>query len=447
MNKNLYVHGAWLTTATGAFIAGSLFFPAEKELSFVDGRAATGQSGVPFEGAASASSENGTSTQSNGGRKNSMASSVKALTDRDIEALGETFRKASSPIDRRLAFSNLLEGLTADNALLVREQIAHMDHRSAEFREFHYAWGTVAGVEAAMFGASTPEDDMSPALAGWASASPAEAMAWFNTLDMESDPGFEYLLKERKLSSDNLRQHLMNGLVQGLADANPDTASRFVSGLMEKGQKGAARMMHVVAQAVMRTDGAASAAAWSADLPEGAPRTVAMHRTANGLANEDPVAAAEWAAQLDNTQQNAGVLGEVGVTWSRKDPLAALEWLGSIAEGHGQNVGMHRTLDEWAKRDPTAASEYLATMPESPAKDSAITGFTGRLAWEDPHSAIAWAETISSEEARLSAISQAGTAWARKDPTAAAEWVQSTTLPDNMKETILNPPPKNERRR
>jgi hypothetical protein len=47
----------------------------------------------------------------------------------------------------------------------------------------------------------------------------------------------------------------------------------------------------------------------------------------------------------------------------------------------------------------------------------------------------------------LSAISQAGTAWARKDPTAAAEWVQSTTLPDNMKETILNPPPKNERRR
>ena len=61
------------------------------------------------------------------------------ITERDIKALGKTFRKVASPIERRLAFSKLLEGLTSENALLVRQQIAHLNHKSPEFQEFHYA--------------------------------------------------------------------------------------------------------------------------------------------------------------------------------------------------------------------------------------------------------------------------------------------------------------------
>jgi hypothetical protein len=107
----------------------------------------------------------------------------------------------------------------------MREQIVHLDPQSAEFREFHSAWGAVAGAEAAMFGANTPEDDMSPALAGWAGANPGEAMAWFENLNMANDSAFDYLLKERKIGADGLRRHLMNGLVQGLTDSDPNTAA------------------------------------------------------------------------------------------------------------------------------------------------------------------------------------------------------------------------------
>jgi hypothetical protein len=71
-----------------------------------------------------------------------------ALTKQDIRALGEKLRQSPDPIEQRLAFSKLLEGLTQENALLVREQIVHLDHRSAEFREFHFAWGAIAGAEA-----------------------------------------------------------------------------------------------------------------------------------------------------------------------------------------------------------------------------------------------------------------------------------------------------------
>ena len=119
------------------------------------------------------------------------------MSEAEVESLGEQFRNSTNPIERRLASSRLLEGLSAENALAVREQIAHLHHHSPEFREFHYAWGAVAGMEATMFGADTEEDDMSPALAGWASADPGAALAWFKGLDMENDRDFDPLLKDR----------------------------------------------------------------------------------------------------------------------------------------------------------------------------------------------------------------------------------------------------------
>lgn len=442
MNKTFFVHGVWLIMAILSFVAGAVFFPGE-EASLANGTSSGDGSGIVLVTDASSSMGHGAGSPVS---RQGLSDSTTQFSAEDIRALGETFRTATSPIARRLAFSSLLEGLTADNALLIREQIEHLDHRSAEFREFHYAWGAVAGVEAAMFGASTPEDDMSPAIAGWAGTHPGEAIAWFNNLDMENDPEFEYLLKERKVGADGLRSHLMRGLVQGLADGDPMAASDFVHSMAGKGEKGAEHLMHTVAQAVMRSDGAAKAATWSETLPDGAPKMVAMHRTANGLANEDPEAAAEWVGKFSDQSESAGVIGEVGVTWSRKDPQAALEWLSEIPEGRGQQVGMHRTLNEWAERDPTAASEYLAAMPASAAKDAAIGGFSGRLAWEDPHAAIAWAETISSDQGRTAAIIRAGQNWSRKDASAAAEWAVSAGLPENVKRAILNPSDDNRRR-
>ena len=56
---------------------------------------------------------------------------------------------------------------------------------SAEFREFHFAWGKIAGTVAVLFGADTEMADMSPALAGWASADPAAALL---ALQSEREP-------------------------------------------------------------------------------------------------------------------------------------------------------------------------------------------------------------------------------------------------------------------
>ena len=70
-------------------------------------------------------------------------------------------------------------------------KLKSFDPNSAEFKEFHYAWGAVGGTDAIMFGVDTVEPDMQPALSGWASSDPQKAIEWFEALDMENDSSFD----------------------------------------------------------------------------------------------------------------------------------------------------------------------------------------------------------------------------------------------------------------
>ncbi|MFP6856602.1 MAG: hypothetical protein VCA73_04980 [Roseibacillus sp.] len=438
------IHGAWLVVAITSFVLGAKVFPAggskearahskEQANALHETRTSGGSRGSLTGG--KGGSEVGAAGESAGGGRVVRV----VLSDEDIVSFGEQFRESSSPIDRRLAFSRLLEGLTPENAELVREQIAHLHDRSAEFREFHYAWGAIAGEDAIMFGADTEKDDMSSALAGWASANPGAALAWFDGLDMENDARFNPLLIDRKIPTDALRHGLMRGLVQGLADSDPNAASQFVHGLAATGQKGAEGLMHIVLGAVLRTDSPAEAAGWAENLPDGSLRNQAMGRVAGHFANADPEGAAAWAANFSGQPESSAIIGGVGARWASKDPQAAVTWLNELPAGQGQNSGMRGALREWAGRDPTAAGEYLQAMPASPVRDAAIGGYSRRIAWENPRAAMDWAEAISSPDERLETMIGVGRAWRHKDANGAAEWVRSSGLPENLQQSILNP--------
>jgi hypothetical protein len=445
MKKHLFVHGAWFLAAISSFVLGSRLFPAEEESGRnasksemrSDGRAGNrhGQSGEALRAGASSGSTPGSLRA---GRD--AAGMPIVLSDDDIARLGEEFQSASNPIARRLAFSRLLEGLTAENALKIREHVADKHHHSAEFREFHYAWGAVAGTDAVVFGADTKEDDMSPALAGWASADPAAAKAWFASFDPENDSRYDSLVKDRKISGEDLRNHMMGGLVHGLADRDPRAAAEFLQASVDStGNKRAVGLMHVVAEAVMRTNSPAEAAQWAEALPAGDLRGKAMERVADRYVDVDPTAAASWAENFNDQPEGSGVIAEVGGNWAWRDPEAALSWLQTLPEGAGQSAGMARALGAWARRDPTAAGQHLQGMPASPARDAAISGYSQRVAWEDPQAAMSWAQSISVQDQRHEAMIGVGRAWTRRDAGGAAEWVRSSGLPEEVQAAILNP--------
>ncbi len=449
MDKPAKLHLVWGAIAIAAFLAGYFVLPSNPEEgpAFIPrhgegpGKAAqaAGNHSVKSEMALRGELPGKETGRIGKDEVARMLAGKVILTESEIAELGERFKTSSDPVARRLAFSRLLRGLTAENALLVREQIADQDHRSAEFQEFHYAWGAVAGAEAVLFGIDTEEDDMKPALAGWAGSSPAEAMAWIEGLDMENDSRFDPLLKERKLEVNGLRHHFLSGIVEGLADTDTQQAADFVERMVASGQAHSGHMHIVTGEVLRAADSALDASSWAEALPEGQMRNEALGRVADHFAGRDPAKTAEWAQGFLGQPGTERIFWEVGANWAGRDPEAALEWVGDLPEGQSQQVGMRGSLNSWARRDPTAAGEYLQEMTPSPLRDAAIEGYSAIVAWEDPTSAMSWAEAIAAPERRQEAMVQVGRSWQRKGGQGLNEWLDTSGLPREARERIMAP--------
>lgn len=406
MKKLSTIHGAWGAVAITAFVLGYWLSPGGHD-SAGDGGGPGGQAGTPGSKRAGFSEGNqvgenhtddGRSSRS--GRRGDSEGTRRGrpvLSEEEIGVLGEKFRTSASPLDRRMAFSRLLEGLTVENALIMREQIAELSDDSAEFREFHYAWGAIAGAEAILHGAETRKTDMAVTLAGWAGADPAAAIKWWDGLADQPD--------KKGWTSQG---HLMAGLVEGLADADSQAATGFVLSLEAAGHKEAHRMLGIVTTEVLRTGGPVEASLWTMGLPASSMKT--------------------------------STVGRVSYEYAKRDPEAAVTWLESLPAGQDQSRGFGSAVSAWAGRDPQRAGEYINGMPKSPARDSAISSYARRVAYEDPTMAIAWADAVGDPAMREDTLIRTGQVYFRRDAQAARDWLASSGLSPQAQKQVLNPP-------
>ncbi len=430
MNRSSLVHGLWALAAIGAFVIGSQLggsgssasaeTEGDRNLRYLVGGDDGRLSALP--GASEKDGADGSLfSDAELGAGGVM---IIELDEARIAELGAAVLKDPNPLKRREAFNELLKGLTAENALMIREQIKGMRQDSSEWRDFHYAWGSIDGDTAVVHGMESEERDMEVTMAGWAGADAAGAIAWFNGLS-EKEGANNGTLKA--------------GLVHGLADTDTMAAARFVFDLNAKGDRQAEGLLEIVTGEVLRTVGADEASRWSESLPEGPLRAAAMDRVANRLVAENPEAAAVWVERFASDPGSARVIEEVGDEWAERDPVAAVSWLETLDSGEGKRWAMSSAFGEWVKRDPRAASQHLLTMNASPERDSAISGFAGRLAWEDPKSAITWAGEISDPKARERTLVRAGQAMLRRDAAGTREWLQTSGLSPAAQKQVLTP--------
>ncbi len=407
MKKSLLGHGLWAVVAVGAFVLGSQGISERGEgpdgnvegPGSKSGRAGAGMEEDGVEGGARRGSRI---------RERREGGEMIVLTDAQIEALGRQFRESNNPIERRLAFGHLLEGLTAENALLMREQIAHLDDDSAEFREFHYAWGAIAGGPAVVHGANTPKQDMAASLAGWASADPQAALAWFESVDIANDPKLSALGGDGDRNVDGVRANLLIGMVFGLSDHDPYAAAAYVSGLAAEGNGKATWMMGMIADKVLKADGPEGASTWAANLPAGPAR--------------------------------AGALTKVAEIYAREDPVSAVAWLESIPATEDTSQSYRRTFSTWAGEDPVEAGEYLGQMVPSADRDAAISGYAPRVAREDFAAAIDWANAVADPGMQQRAVIQSAQIYYhRVDKEAATEWLANSGLSAEAQQEVMHP--------
>nr|MCU0780261.1 hypothetical protein [Akkermansiaceae bacterium] len=416
--KNLLIHGGWAVAALAAYGLGSLRpdpqagAGAGEESVRNSSRSNAGNFTEPAAASGQPNRRERAPGRPSGGAITSLFGPL-AASGGGLNALAEQAIRDPNPITRRLAFSRLLESMTAENAAEIREQLVALGANGDQWNDFHYSWGALAGKEAFAHAAASQEEDLAATLTGWAAARPAEAIALLDNL-----PG----------DLRGQRDRLAESVVAGLADTNRSLATDLVLRLAGEGNNRAGGLMEIVANETIRAEGPQAAAAWSESLPDGPLKGAAMNRVADSFVRRDPQAAALWVQPLAGQDYAAGAVARIGGEWAERDPVAAVGWLQTLPAGGGQSAGLRNAFGDWEDRDPVAASQYLMSMPRSPQRDSSISGFSSGYAWQDPAMAVAWANDIADPGLRQQTLTSVGRAYFRRDPDSARAWLESSNL-------------------
>ena len=407
MGKSSIVHCSWATAAVAAYIFGSNLNdgispattsadPAALHVGAIHQQ----KEGSKFNGGKESKRKNLQVSQWGGSPEvSALLGSTDPLTESDIEQLGKLLKNNTDPISRRLAFARLLAGLTVENAKLIREQIAHYSDRSPEFREFHYAWGAIAGEDAVWNGIDTPQRDMAATLAGWAGAEPNAALAFFSNLP-----------EDKRYN----RGELTGGMVHGLANNNANIAAEFIFDIAgdAKNPRQFIGLVDIVGRKVLQSMGPEQAARWSEGLSD----------------------------HQDGRMQ-AIIMDRVAHQWAGRNPTEAVAWFESLDPSRGKSQGISAAYGQWGARDPEAASQYLYDLPNSSEKNFAINGFISGLAHSDPETAVIWAAEIENDPGmRQAAMVRAGQHFFRQSPEAAINWLADSGLSEAAVEKVTNPP-------
>ena len=389
MKKNMLHHLIWALVAITTFVVGSKINSSSSEQAA--GTKDYTISSSSSNRRAGASEENSSNRRTRSTRSKSRTSSESdanlPLTEEGIAELGAIFKNGNL-VERRLAFAEMLKQLTPGNARQLRKQIADMPQDSAEFREFHYAWGAIAGDEAILHGKETPKRDMAAALAGWASEDPKSAMAYFDTLSPE----------EQKTAA-----HMKWGAAFGLADADPQLAAEFAAERFAAGDKDAGKMIHIAAAAAMKSGDREEVTQWASNIPEGDLQNTAFQRIASDFAKDDPAEAVDWAT--------------------------------SLPDGEGKSHAVGSSFHQWANRDPKEAASAISSLPAN-QQDAATYGYATSVVHKEPSAGVQWAANIKDPNDRTNAMVDTGRIFYRRDREAAKEWLATSNLPDEAIQRI-----------
>ena len=427
----LKIHGPWAVGLIGAFFLGthwqnSGLSPNRKSASDRDTRINS------ISGTSRTTSEDGSRDPNSNRKDRSSATADDLISDifnsstfaSGIETLAKEALSDPNQIKRRIAFSKLLEGMTPGNASAIRDQLTALGAGGAEWRDFNYAWGALAGADAFTNAMTSEKKDLESLISGWAAVDSSGAMAMLGNLPEE--------LADQ-------RERLENGIVAGLADRNRDEAADYVFSLAAAGRENTGRLMERVAQEVLRASGHEEASQWVAGLDDGPLKGSAMNEIAERYVRNDPEAASQWIEKFAEEDYAARAVREIGKEWAEREPLAAVTWLDKLPAGEGQKAGLSSAFGDWEDKDPVAAGEYLMSMPTSAKRDSAIAGFAAGYAYQDPETAIAWARDISDPTMRNQSLTRVGEAFFRRDPAAAREWLPQSGLSPEAQAAIQQP--------
>ena len=265
--------------------------------------------------------------------------------------------------------------------------------------------------------------DAASVLSGWAETDPQTAVLW----------------AEENGTQERGRNALMFAAMQGWANQDIRGALDFAvtqtSG--EDNGRGGGIEGFLINRFVGEDRQAATQWALSQSDPE--VRGEAVSSVARSLAGDDPEGAVFWAQSLPDPASQAEALQGAVSGWARESPVEAVEWAMNLDNQESSGQVVRSALNTWVRMDPYAAGEYVIEMETGETRNSAAATLSRGLSRQDPEMAALWAESITDPNLQAQTAQSVYNSWTQRRPEAANKWVESSNLPEETKQTILNP--------
>lgn len=342
-------------------------------------------------------------------------------------------REARNPLERYRHLLDALTNLTPEDGDRIRDYIESMPPGMARGRELPLilnAWARVDGPAAVGYALENADGragrmTVASALQGWAAADPVAALEFAEEIRTEAGGPSDYVAS----------------VIGGWAQEDPFAATRYIEGLPAEERE---RYLGDVGRAVIGL-GQDVAMSWALGLADPTMKSSAFAQVVRSLGRQDPEQAAALVARYAGEDYAAAAVGSAAFQLARQDPAQALGWVQTLPEGEARASAEASLVREWARNDPFAAAEYVMGLAET--NNAAVAAFARSVVAVDPMASVAWAQSITDETQKERTLISVGQDWFRQDPAAAAAWLETTDLPPEARQQVLNPPPERQRGR
>ena len=288
-----------------------------------------------------------------------------------------------------------------------------------------------------------------PPVAQWARQDQADALAYAQNLPSGServtamtsvlnvmaahDPKAAFALIDQ-LPQGQAQIEVINSIAGGLAQTDPQAAVTFaVQNLTAQGQLNI--FMQNMANDWAGKDLNAAKNFWQ-NVPAGPTRDSFLEGLVSAMTENSTPDAAAFISGLPSQEQRQAI-GPLMNRWSADDPESAAKWVANLNDPKAQSAASQDLLVGWAHSDPARANEWLGALPDNQNRQFLAQTFVSYIAMDRPELAAPWAASLTDVDERNKAIQKVAKFWLEADSDSAKAWLVTTSLPDNLKQMLL----------
>jgi hypothetical protein len=283
----------------------------------------------------------------------------------------------------------------------------------------------------------------------WGQSDPKTALDWAN---LQTDPQVKSLILRgaiealsekdpnsalelaQSLPAGDSREGVIGKVLYTLSESDPIGAVGYAMNLPSSENRN--KMISVLAGQWIRDD-SQGALGWYDSLTDPKLKEQVASNMITILSEDDPAKAINLLDTMPPGDMQNQALSTIGNWWSRTDQKAALDWANMQIDPEVKSRILEGVIIVMSFKDPNSALQLARSLPPGNSLNISIKNSLNLMAQSDPRAAIGLASGLPNADLRSKAQQNVVEVWKLRDPDAATQWINSSSLPQDVKVSLL----------